>query len=339
MKAEYPAGERCPLEIGTALKHIEHLAQAIGPRASTTAAERAGHDYVRQQLEQIGCSTRVENFASPKSAYRPYVIALGLLLAAEAGFWIVSGTIGVTVVALIAVVAVVSLLLEMMGRANPLRWFVPLGAGQNVIGTTRAAGEVRRRVAILAHVDTHRTPWIWHSRRTFRVYLGLSTIGVAGALALVGIFLVAVFGSNSSLRLASLAPACLVSLVFLMVAEAETTPITSGANDNASGVGAMLALAAKAQREPCPHTELWANVDPAALARSQQLAWELLQTFANAEPPTQEKMKQKRAGHSRRRLNITGAINRWACSGKSYRGMCPAPARDVRKTEPHVVGV
>ena len=39
------------------LKHVEHLAGAIGPRASSSAGERVGHDYVRKTLEEIGCVT------------------------------------------------------------------------------------------------------------------------------------------------------------------------------------------------------------------------------------------------------------------------------------------
>ena len=239
------------------LKQIEHLAQTIGPRASATAAERAGHEYVRQQLELIGCATRVESFDSAKSVYWPYMIALALLLGAEAGSWCVSGASGVAVVAVVSVVALVSLLLEMLGMANPLRWGLPRSRSQNVIGVTRAAGEMRQRIAMMAHVDTHRTPWIWRSSRTFRVYLILSTLGMLGAVALTGVLQAGTFDLTYQLRLWSRLPTLVVALTFVMVAQAEFTPWTAGANDNASGVGVVLALAARAQREPLPHTELW----------------------------------------------------------------------------------
>ncbi len=114
-----------------ALKHIEYLAGTIGPRGSTTAAERAGHDYVRQTLEQLGCATRVESFAAAKSAFRPYVLALGLLLGAEAVFWFAPGTSGLVLIAVVALVAVISLLLQMLGMANPVRWLLPHGRSHN----------------------------------------------------------------------------------------------------------------------------------------------------------------------------------------------------------------
>jgi hypothetical protein len=65
----------------------------------------------------------------------------------------------------------------------------------------------------MAHVDTQRTPWIWRSRRTFRVYLVLGTLGVLDAVALTGCFLAGTFGVGDMLRLLSLVPAALENSV------------------------------------------------------------------------------------------------------------------------------
>jgi len=82
-------------------------------------------------LEQLGCATRVESFAAAKSAFRPYVLALGLLLGAEAVFWFAPGTSGLVLIAVVALVAVISLLLQMLGMANPVRWLLPHGRSHN----------------------------------------------------------------------------------------------------------------------------------------------------------------------------------------------------------------
>src|SRR5512140_2753499 len=125
-------GDDGSTDVNAALKHIEHLAGTIGPRGSATAEERAGHDYVRRTLGHLGCATRVESFVGAKSAFPPYALALVLVLGAEAGFWFTPGTFGLVLVAVVGLIAVASLLLEMLGMTNPLRWLLPRGPSQNV---------------------------------------------------------------------------------------------------------------------------------------------------------------------------------------------------------------
>ena len=250
----------------SALKHIEYLSTTIGPRGSTTPKEKEGHDYVQKVLSELGCETRVETFLAPTSTYTPFIVGLGVALVAEALFWFIGGAAnaaaGALAAAALALLATVSLFLELWPADNPLRWVIPSAPSQNVIGVTpasgaAASGQAARRIAVLAHVDSHRTPFFWQSRRTFALYRALTPLGFISLVALCVIFIVGIFAPGESLRSASLIPTVLVALVWLMVTQAHFTPFTSGANDNASGVGLMLALAEKLKQTPLKNSEVW----------------------------------------------------------------------------------
>jgi len=59
-------------------------------------------------------------------------------------------------------------------------------------------------------------------------------------------------------RLASLPFALVVAGVFALTLQADFSPYTEGANDNATGAGIVLSLAARLQAGPLAHTAVWA---------------------------------------------------------------------------------
>ncbi len=245
----------------SALKHIEHLSVTIGPRGSGTDKEREAHEYVQEALTDLGAETWVENYTARTSTYTPFVLGLGLVLVAEVLFWFIGRTADAQAGALAAFVlslaALIALILELQGLDNPLRWFVPTAPSQNVIGVTKSKSKHPRRVAILAHVDSHKTPLIWYSPATFMVYRILTTLGLLGLVALMVLYAVFIFSPLAALHTYSLIPAAVILLAWLMVTQAHFTPYTHGANDNASGVGVMLALAEKLKKKPLKNTEIW----------------------------------------------------------------------------------
>jgi len=245
----------------SALQHIEHLSVTIGPRGSGTGKEKEGHAYVQRVLDKLGAETWVEQYLTRTSTYTPFILGLGLVLLAEVLFWFMGRTADAQAGALAALAlglaALVSLILELQGLDNPLRWFVPSTPSQNVIGITKSKSKKPRRVAVLAHVDSHKTPMIWYGRATFMVYRALTTLALLGLVALAVMYALSLFAPNAALRTWSLLPAAIILLAWLMVLQAHFTPYSAGANDNASGVGVMLALAEKLKKKPLKNTELW----------------------------------------------------------------------------------
>lgn len=110
---------------------------------------------------------------------------------------------------------------------------------------------------MISHVDTHRTPWIWTSPATYKIYRLLSTLGIVAFLSCFLIYTISIFAPSKTLLLLSLIPTVIVLTILFMVVQAERSPYTCGANDNASGVGFILAMAERLKEEPLPFTEVW----------------------------------------------------------------------------------
>lgn len=251
-----------------ALKHVEHLSVKIGPRPSASPAEEAAHDYVHAELARLNYQPRRESFVAPTSIYLPFAIAMGLMLLA----WLLFdrlGSVGALAATALGAVATASVILDLLVRDAPLRWFVPTGRSQNVIAVARPAvaeidrnsarprGETRHKLVIAAHVDTHRTPLFWRTQAAFRAYRLVATLGVLALLASQIMFVVGTFAYSDGLRAAARAPAVVFAVVLAMVLQAEFSRHSVGANDNASGVGVLLALAARLRAEPLPASEVW----------------------------------------------------------------------------------
>ena len=64
----------------TALDHISHLVETIGPRGSTTPEEAAAATYASDQLSAMGLTPQTQKFLSAESAYAPYALFAGLTL-------------------------------------------------------------------------------------------------------------------------------------------------------------------------------------------------------------------------------------------------------------------
>lgn len=132
--------------------------------------------------------------------------------------------------------ALVSLELEASGRFQWIRRFLPAGEGLNVVAER---GDGPRTVVVVAHHDAARTGLVWHPRV---VALGAARNlrrrridGYEQPVALA--LLLAALPRTRRLGRAIL---LLAAALQLDVARSRTVP---GANDNATGVAALLALA------------------------------------------------------------------------------------------------
>lgn len=119
----------------------------------------------------------------------------------------------------------------------------------NLIARIPAANASRRRVVLLANIDTprERLTYTTNGKPALRA---LNTISVIAAL-LNG---VAQLTGNDGLRRLTISALALVAPV--AIAEASAQP-TTGANDNASGCACLLGLAGELARQPLRHTDVW----------------------------------------------------------------------------------
>jgi Peptidase family M28 len=241
----------------TAMDHVRALAEEIGPRGSTTPKETEAARYAAQVLKAMGLDPETETFTSARSQWYPYALFAGLALVSIALYWIGGRWSAIAALAL-TLVALSSTLLELTFRPNPLRWVLPKGQSQNVWVRLQPAGEVRERVVLMGHLDTHRTPIVFSTAAWLKFFGALVPAALGCTVILLVLFALGIVWPGAGLRYASLPFALAVLGLLLIVAQADLTPYTAGANDNASGAGVVLSLAERLRQQPLAHTEVWA---------------------------------------------------------------------------------
>ncbi len=239
----------------SALDHVRHLAGTIGPRGTTTDGERAGAAYAAARLEALGLAPHVEPFPAPVSGWRPFALASAMALVASVlAVW--GGRGGAAAGAVLLAIATASVFLEMYFRPNPLRALVRRGESTNVHAALAPTGPVAERLILVAHVDTHRTPWAFTSPARLTLFKASTSAGVAafvlGTVAFAAVAVVDPGAARAWLLLLAPVYAWMLGLTL----QPDATPHTAGANDNASGVGVVLEVAERLVRAPLARTEV-----------------------------------------------------------------------------------
>jgi hypothetical protein len=241
------------------LSHVKALAEGIGPRGPTREGERRGAEYARDQLSRAGLAPRWESFKSARSIFHPHLLG-GCIVLASFLLLLVGGRAGAAAAGILTVVVIVCELRELGFQPNLFRLLVPKGESQNVHAVIPPRGAHVRDLVLVGHVDTQRTPLVFRSRRWVAAFDKFTMAAFAGFLWMaVDCGLAAAFAWPWTLPAAAPAAACAALLAALCI-QAEATPFTAGANDNASAVGLVLALARRFAEEPLESTRVWAVV-------------------------------------------------------------------------------
>lgn len=239
------------VDCGYGLEVVRELSERIGPRPPGSEAERRAGDYVAAELAGMGLSPAVEEFRSGRSFGPAYGVAFGLALGGGL-LQRVRGArpLGYLLAALGAVTAVRE------GRFMPggIPGLLRRRASRNVSAAIAPTGEVEETVCVVSHMDASRSGLMFHPGVT--PYLG-ALVGAAGAATLLQT------AAGALRRIPGLGPPlvrasqALVGLGLALVVERELRgEDVPGANDNASGVGACLALAASLAAEPLERTRV-----------------------------------------------------------------------------------
>ncbi len=234
------------------LEHIQHLAETIGPRGSTTETEAKAADYIESHLSGIGFTPNRQQFLSATSAYSPYIVATGGALISFFLFW-QPQPVGAAGAFVITLVVILSVLRELSFQTNPLRWVVPTEFSQNVsVNIPRVPGRdaALPPVLITTHMDSHRTPLLFSSPTWRRVFHMLMPIGLGCIVVLLVLFLIGIVSDARILRQIALVPGVVILALFVLLVQATRSPFSPGANDNASGVAVVLELAERLRANP-----------------------------------------------------------------------------------------
>lgn len=245
-----------------ALNHARLLANASPGRGSATRSEAQAAEYVRKHLSGMGFrETHLETFDGLRSIWFFLALVFGIALMGHLAYWLLQPALGVWLAwglsALAFGLGFYLLWLKFTYQDFPLRDNLPHGSSQNVLAVTTPQQEMRRKVVLVAHLDSHRAV-IWFAADAlvtlYALVSPLVVYSVAAApvfYALLNLTGLSVFGWLGAVT------ALLHFVGWFTGVSADLGVFSPGANDNASAVGTVLALAERLQAEPLQHTEVW----------------------------------------------------------------------------------
>ncbi|MGB4441685.1 MAG: M28 family peptidase [Coriobacteriia bacterium] len=233
------------------MEHVRQLAEVIGPRPAATDAEASAADYIEDVFRARGLEVERQEFNALRTTSWTHAACHLLTLAAVAlTFWL-------PIVALVPAVAAAVLLWLELNTRSILSRVMPKGPSQNVIARhipRQRRGERLKRVVIVAHYDSPKpslafSPGLVKNR-------GLLLAVTTGMTFLVPVvILVAAMPFAEEWMpwtgyAALAAGAGLVVPLFIAIHRELFMHATDGANGNASGVAAMLAVMEATVPEP-----------------------------------------------------------------------------------------
>jgi hypothetical protein len=234
------------------MTHVVELAETIGPRPASTDAEAAAADYIQGVFEARGLEVERQEFSTP----RTYAWAFALyhvmtIAAAVLCRWFPWPAL------FLAILPAVWMRSDLDTRFG-LTGLMPKGLSQNIIA--RYVPRVRRneharRVVIVAHYDSARSSLAFSPGmvRNFSMTFGLMKALTYLVPVLVGVSLLPwlkAYRATWSWYVILAASAYLLVPLLINVHRELFMKHTAGANDNASGVAAMLGVMDRVTPEP-----------------------------------------------------------------------------------------
>jgi hypothetical protein len=243
------------------LDDVQHLAGTIGPRGTGTPAEAEAADYVSRRLADLGLVPEKYAFRSvPTQNAFPIAISLMALLATV--LYPLGGAATRWLAALIALGAGWSLWQTIRNDFNPISGLIPKVPSQNIEARLGPKNETRKKVVLLAHLDTNRCRLLWQSLSvrslTPMTYLTLAIPFFMSAFYLAGAITGSIFWWWASLPFAAYQLGTIITLI-----RDDRTPYSPGAHDNAASVAVALEVAKRLSSAPLQNTEVWFVFDGA----------------------------------------------------------------------------
>jgi hypothetical protein len=239
------------------LKHIHVLSVEIGPREPTGEGERMGAEYAKKEFERMGLQPVWETFLSARSIFLPHVLGGVMMLLAFIIFPL--GGRGTAILSvMLSLLVIVTELLELGFKDNLFRRIVRKGESQNVFAVIPPSGEHRRDLVLVGHLDTQRTPIFFRSPHWVKIYDRFTLELFVAYIVQVVLYSISVFTRWDWVWYATIPTAICATILIIFFIEADLSPFTAGANDNATAAGMVLTLADEFKNHPLQHTRLFA---------------------------------------------------------------------------------
>lgn len=233
------------------MDHVRELADSIGPRPACTDAEARAADYIEELFRARGLEPERQEFDCPRTdSWARAIIHLLTIVSAVLSLWFGWPAFAVSVIAAV-------LLWLDFGMRFSLAPLLGKGPSQNVIARhvpRQRRGERLKRVVIVAHYDSAKpslfySPGLVRNLPLFNTITKVTTF-LTPVVILVSALPFAVEWKPWTAYAAMATAVFLLFPLFVLVHKELLMHATDGANDNASGVGAMLGVMEATVPEP-----------------------------------------------------------------------------------------
>jgi hypothetical protein len=216
-------------------------------RRTATPGERHSAHHIANRLREIGADDVALSSFRTQSSWAPahFAHAVNGILAA-----MLPGPLGRAA----AAAAAVSCELDVSGRSQWVRRLIPGRRGMSVSARIRAVETPRRTVILVAHHDAAHNGLLWHpsavaASRFWSRHTGHAIPSHAPILA-------ALAAAAAPSKLARGVAAGVLTAIAALIVQSMCSPTTPGANDNASGVAAVLEVARRLASSPFGDTDV-----------------------------------------------------------------------------------
>lgn len=246
----------------TAYANLTEIIHAFGARPATTEAESRLRTYLMRRLQERGLTAFEQPFQSVPSLAPMWLAVSALFVLSAVLAW--GNTSGAWIVGAITSMAAMLMFWGLVsGRWDVSRLF-PQRPSANLIAVAPAQHTPRRKVVLMAHIDTQRATLMWHPKhvrafgRNFQLQAGLLILHTLLAIALA----LSPLWGQAWLVVVARGVMTLGGLVALygmgvLLHRELALPYVQGANDNGSGTAAVLTILERLAENPLPNTEVW----------------------------------------------------------------------------------
>lgn len=249
-------GSREETRIAEGIEAVRHLSEVIGPRPPCSGQERWAAEFVTSDLGELGLSSSIERFRSGRS-FGPVQLATFLLALAGSRLQRIQRGRHRHAVRLAghasAGLAAFTAIRESRFQAGRVTGWLRRRESRNVAAKVESADDAELTACLVCHLDSSRSGLMFHPAIT-------PILGNLVAATGLAVIMQTVSGPISRIRCLRWAERAMRSLVWIavgLIAEREVRGTdVAGANDNASGVGACLALAGVLADRPLKRTRV-----------------------------------------------------------------------------------
>ncbi|MFQ3611988.1 MAG: M28 family peptidase [Fimbriimonadales bacterium] len=267
-------------------ENLTTLIETFGARPATSEAEARLRDYLARRLQERGLKVFDQPFRTVPSFTAAWLVVSLMYVLSGVGAWFASGAWAI-LLALLSPLAMALYWGLVSGKWDVMRLF-PQRESANLIAIAPARQAVKRRVVLMAHIDSTRATLLWHPNtvknfgKSFilqTLILGLHTLGALGVMA------DALTGLSMGWAKWLMVQGTLVSLwgLFVLIHREVVLDWVQGANDNGSGTAVVLTLMERLSENPLDETEVWGvftgaeevGTPAGAFAFEREYGWQL----------------------------------------------------------------